>query len=60
MKIFPKEIIENTVQAYVPKNKTKSKVIYGIILLLLCIVFVSLPFIKIKSYTASRGVIRPD
>ncbi|WP_297793095.1 HlyD family efflux transporter periplasmic adaptor subunit [uncultured Eudoraea sp.] len=60
MEIFPKEIIENTVQAYVPKNKTKSKVIYGIILLLLCTVFISLPFIKIKIYTTSRGVIKPD
>ncbi len=60
MKIFPKEIIENTVQSYVPKNTIRSKVIYGLILLLICLVFLALPFTTIKIYSTARGVIKPD
>jgi len=60
MKIFPKEIIENTVQSYVPKNKTKSKAIYGILLLLIFAGLIALPFIQVKIYTTSRGIIKPD
>lgn len=59
MKIFPKEIIENTVQSYIPKNRTKSKIIYGILLLLIFSAIAALPFIKIKIYATSRGMIKP-
>lgn len=58
--IFPKEIIENTVQSYIPKNKTKSKFIYGMILLLLLTGLSLLPFIKVKIYSSSRGIIKPS
>lgn len=60
MKIFPKEIIENTVQSYVPENKTKSKLIYAILLLLIVGALIALPFIQVKIYTTSRGIIKPD
>lgn len=58
--IFPKEIIENVVQSYIPKNKTKSKVIYGMILSIIISAFCSLPFLKIKIYSTSRGVVKPN
>ncbi|NDV42841.1 HlyD family secretion protein [Flagellimonas sediminis] len=60
MQIFPKEIIENTIQSHLPKNGVKSKVIYGIILLALVLAIILLPFINIKVYTTARGIIKPS
>lgn len=59
-KIFPKEIIENTVQAHEFTHRTKSKVIYGVMLVGTMIAIVALPFIKVKIYTSARGIIKPD
>jgi len=58
--IFPKEIIENTVEVHQFKHTNKSKIIYGIILISLIAALVSLPFIKITIYNTSQGLIRPD
>jgi HlyD family secretion protein len=58
--IFPKEIIENTVEVHQFKHAHKSKIIYGILLISLIAAFVSLPFIKITIYNTSQGLIRPD
>ncbi|QTE22428.1 HlyD family secretion protein [Polaribacter cellanae] len=58
--IFPKEIIESTVEVHQFKHTNKSKVIYSIILIFLIIVLVSLPFIKVTIYNTSQGLIRPD
>lgn len=58
--IFPKEIIENTVEVHQFKHTNKSKIIYGIILIFLIAALVSLPFIKVKIYNSSQGLIRPD
>lgn len=58
--IFPKEIIDSTVELHQFKHSTKSKVIYAVILLSLCIVIVLLPFIKVDIYTSARGIIKPD
>ena len=59
-KIFPKEIIENTVQAHEFSHRTTSKIIYAIILIGIVSVLVALPFIKVKIYTSARGIIKPD
>ena len=58
--IFPKEIIENTVEVHQFKHHNKSKVIYSVILVCLIAALVSLPFVKITSYNTSQGLIRPD
>lgn len=58
--IFPKEIINTTVEVHTFKHTNKSKIIYSLILLLLIISIVSLPFIKVTIYNTSQGVIRPD
>jgi HlyD family secretion protein len=58
--IFPKEIIENTVEVHQFKHTNKSKIIYGIILISLIAALVSLPFIRVTIYNTSQGLIRPD
>ncbi|QTD38433.1 hypothetical protein JL193_03810 [Polaribacter batillariae] len=42
--IFPKEIIESTVEVHQFKHSNKSKIIYSIILLTLISALISLPF----------------
>ncbi len=58
--IFPKEIIENTVEVHQFKHTNRSKIIYSVILLGLMAALISLPFIKVTIYNTSQGLIRPD
>lgn len=58
--IFPKEIIENTLEVHQFKHSNKSKIIYSIILLSLITALISLPFINVTIYNTSQGLIRPD
>ncbi|AEM72106.1 secretion protein HlyD family protein [Allomuricauda ruestringensis DSM 13258] len=60
MQIFPKEIIENTVQAYIPKNGVKSKAIYSLLLFFILSIICALPFIKVKVYTNAQGLVKPS
>ena len=60
MQIFPKEIIDNTIQAYIPRNTVRSRTIYGIVLLAILSAICSLPFIRIKVYTTARGMVKPS
>ena len=56
--IFPPEIIENTVECYHARINTRSKAIYGLILVMILSVFVSLPLVQVDISSQSRGVIR--
>ena len=56
--LFPPEIIENTVECYHARISTRSKTIYGLILLMILFVFASLPFVYVDISSQSRGVIR--
>jgi HlyD family secretion protein len=56
--LFPKEVIENTVEAYLPKVTVKSQLIYSIIVSALIAAFVALLFIKIDISTQANGIIR--
>lgn len=56
--LFPPEILENTVECYHARISTRSKVIYGLILLMILIVFISLPLVYVDISSQSRGVIR--
>ena len=58
--IFPKEIIESTVEVHQFKHSSKSKIIYTLILLSILIILFLLPFIKVDIYTSARGIIKPD
>lgn len=58
--LFPKEIIENTVEVHQFKHRNSSKVIYGIILIAICIAFILLPVIKVDIYTTARGMLKPS
>ena len=57
--LFPKEIIENTIEVHQFKHSNKSKAIYTILLLAFIIGLVLLPFIYIDIYTTARGVLKP-
>lgn len=56
--LFPPEIIENTVECYHARISTRSKAIYGLILVMILLVFVSLPLMQVDISSQSRGVIR--
>ncbi len=56
--LFPPEIIENSVECYHAKISTRSKAIYWLILLMLLIVFASLPLVYVDISSQSRGIIR--
>lgn len=58
--IFPKEIIENTLEVHQFKHSNNSKIIYSIILLILISALISLPFINVTIYNTSQGLIRSD
>ena len=60
MKIFPKEILENTAEVFQFKHTTKSKIIYGVFLVAILGALISLPFIKVDVYTSSTGLIKPN
>ncbi|MBW8241522.1 HlyD family secretion protein [Muricauda oceani] len=60
MQIFPKEIIDNTIQSYVPKNGVKSRVVYGIILVSILLAICAMPFLKVKIYKNAQGVVKPS
>ena len=58
--IFPKEIIESTIEVHQFKHSSKSKIIYSTILLSIILILGLLPFIKVDIYTSARGIIKPD
>ncbi len=58
--IFPKEIIESTIEVHQFKHHVKSQIVYILMLLFVSFVFTSLPFIKISVYTTSRGILKPN
>ena len=58
--VFPKEITESTVETHMFRHRTKSKVIYLIILLFVITALALLPFTNVDIYSTSRGIIKPD
>jgi len=58
LQLFPPEIIENTVECYHARISTRSKAIYGLILVMILLLFVSLPLVQVDISSQSRGVIR--
>ncbi len=58
--IFPKEIVENTVEVHQFKHTNKSKIIYTVITLSVIIALFSLPFVYVTVYNNSQGIVKPD
>jgi len=58
MRIFPPEIIENSVENYYAKISHRRKTIYWLLLLLVVAVFVALPLVYVDITSQSRGIIR--
>ncbi|MBR9855097.1 MAG: HlyD family efflux transporter periplasmic adaptor subunit [Algicola sp.] len=60
MQIFPKEIIEDTAQAYIPKNEVKGRAVYGLILTVVLLAICAMPFLKVKIYKNAQGLVKPS
>ena len=58
--IFPKEIIESTIEVHRFKNTVKSKMIYTILLLSIIAVGIALPYVFLDIYSSARGIIKPE
>ncbi len=58
--LFPKEIIEHTVEVHQFEHSQRSKTIYAILLIAIIIALAFLPFITIDIYTTARGVLKPS
>ena len=56
--IFPTEIQENSVYTLWAKRYTKTKIIYIMTIIVLIVVFLSLPFIYVDVSIQSRGIVR--
>jgi membrane fusion protein, peptide pheromone/bacteriocin exporter len=58
--IFPKEIIENSVEVHRFEHQTKSKIIYGILMLSILSIAISLPFVYMDIYSSAKGIIKSE
>jgi len=58
--IFPKEILNATLEVHYFKHSARSKIIYTIILSSILLSLVSLPLIKVSVYNTSRGILKPN
>ncbi len=58
--IFPKEIIDNSVEAHFFKTSNSSKIIYSTLILGLLSFIIALPFVFINVNNTSQGIIRPE
>ena len=58
--IFPKEIIENSLDTHEFSHSNKSKIIYSIILIAVATIIVLLPIIKVDIYTSTRGIVKSN
>ena len=58
--IFPKEILDDTLEVHHFKHSTKSKIVYTIILTFIMLGLMSLPLIKVSIYNTSRGILKPN
>ncbi|MCF6279092.1 MAG: HlyD family secretion protein [Flavobacteriaceae bacterium] len=58
--IFPKEIIENTIEVHRFKHSVKSKIIYSILLLSILSIGASLPYVSLDIYSSSQGILKSE
>ncbi len=58
-KLYPTDIVENTVEYHLAKNSTKSQVIYITVILAFVIAIISLPFLYVNVTVQGNGIVRP-
>ncbi len=58
--IFPKEIIENTVEVHRFKHTVKSKIIYSILLFSIISIGIALPYFSIDIYSSAQGILKAE
>lgn len=58
--IFPKEIIDNTLEVHRFKHRTKTKIIYTILILSVLCACISLPFLYMDIYSSAQGILKSD
>jgi len=58
--IFPKEIINATVEVHRFKHRVKSKIIYSILLLSIVGISAALPFIFLDIYSSAQGILESE
>ena len=58
--IFPKEIIDSTVEVHQFKHYTNSKILYAVILVSIIEALFLLPFIRADVYRTASGIIKPN
>lgn len=56
--LFPSDIIQSTIEAYLPKVAVRSQLIYTLIIVSIFGILVSLPFIFIDISVQSNGIVR--
>lgn len=56
--IFPKEILEYSVECHRHQHLRKSRIIYTVLLASFSLMIFAIPFVKIDLYTSSHGTIR--
>jgi HlyD family secretion protein len=57
-KLFPKEVIENTAEVYLPKVSVRGQLIYTTLLLFIVSALLILPFIKVDVSIRAQGITR--
>lgn len=58
MQLFPAEIIDNTVEAYMPTVTVKSQLIFITVILAIILSLAALPFVKVNVSVNSPGMVR--
>ena len=58
--IFPKEILDATVEVHRFNHQTKSKVVYSTLLIVLVIAVSCMPFLHLDVYSSSTGIIKSE
>lgn len=58
--IFPKEILDHTLEVHTFTHKVSSKIIYTILLTSVLGVFIAMPFIRLDIYSLSTGILKSE
>lgn len=58
--VFPKEILDQSVEVHQFSHSTKSKIIYSLIISFIIIALAALPFLYVDVYVSARGIIVPE
>ena len=58
--LFPKEIVENTIEVHRFKHTVKSRIIYSILLISIFCIAITLPYFSINIYSSAPGILKSE